>query len=274
MPATRPIQKVDSAAHPVIVLARSLSHPHGRKKSGLMLLEGFRAIDGALVAGAQPEAVLGIREALSGAIGADLVARISRTGCRIIEITPALMSAISQVESPQGIVMLCPPPRAGLDSIMSEEFIVVADQIQDPGNLGAIMRTAKSFGVGALITTIGSVEAGNPKALRASAGVWPGLPVAEGVGALETVEALAKAGFRIIVAESKGGEDFRSLDWKGRIALIIGSEAHGPDEAFLKVANARAYIPIHQAVESLNASVAAAVLLAEAARHRGHVGTP
>jgi len=272
MASPRPIQRVDSAAHPTIVLARSLAHPHGRKKSGLILLEGFRAISGALDAGAQPEAVLGTMEAFSTEAGAEITARLGRSNCRILEITPAILEAVSQVESPQGIVLLCPPPRAELESVLLAEFIVIADRIQDPGNLGAIMRTARAFGAGAMITTKGTVEAGNPKALRASAGVWPGLPVAEGIGASDAVEALGKGGFRMIVADSRGGENFRSLDWKGKVALVIGSEAHGPDDVFIESAWARAFIQISEKVESLNAATAAAVLLAEAARVRGTFG--
>jgi TrmH family RNA methyltransferase len=268
MAPSRPIQRVDSASHPVVALARSLANPHGRKKSGLILLEGFRAITGALDAGAVPDSLLGTREAFSGEAGAAITSRLARSGCRILEITPALMEAVSQVESPQGIVMLCPPPRSGLDEILRAEFIVVADRISDPGNLGTIMRSAQAFGVGAMITTKGSVEAGNPKALRASAGSWPGLPVAEGIEAPAAVEALARAGFRIIVAESKGGENFRSLDWKGRVALVIGSEAHGPDSVFTASASARAFIPVSEKVESLNAATAASVILAEAASRR------
>jgi len=272
MASPRPVQRVESSSHPTIVLARSLANPHGRKKSGLILLEGFRAIAGALDAGAVPDSVLGTREAFSSEAGTGITARLARSGCRIMEITPAIMETISQVEAPQGIVMLCPPPRAGMEVILNSEFVVVADRIQDPGNLGTIMRTAKAFGVGAVITTKGSVEAGNPKALRASAGVWPGLPVAEGLGADEAVKALAGAGFRIIVAESNGGEDYRVLDWKGRVALVIGSEAHGPDEVFLSAAQSRAFIRIHQGVESLNAATAAAILMAEAACIRGTIG--
>lgn len=262
----RPIQRVDSASHPVIVLARSLAHPHGRKKSGLILLEGFRSITGALDAGAVPDSVLGTREALSSEAGTAIIAR---SNCRTLEITTAIMKAVSQVETPPGVVMLCPPPRAELEAVLKAEFIVIADRIQDPGNFGAIMRTALAFGAGGMITTKGSVEAGNPKALRASAGAWPGLPVAEGVGAGEAVEALKKAGFRLVVAESGGGENFRSIDWRGRVALVIGSEAHGPDGVFTASADARAFIHISEKVESLNAAAAAAVLLAEADCSRG-----
>jgi len=269
MASPRPIQRVESASHPVVVLAKSLGHPHGRKKSGLILLEGFRSINGALNAGAEPDALLGTREAFSTEAGAEISSRLARSNCRIMEITSAILGAISQVESPQGIIMLCPPPRSELAAVLHQEFIVIADRIQDPGNLGTIMRAAMAFGAGAMITTRGSVEAGNPKTLRASAGVWPGLPVAEGIGAEEVVVAAVKAGFRLIVAESNGGEDFRSLDWKGRIALVIGSEAHGPDEVFVASAGARAFIHTSEKVESLNAATAAAILLAEAARARG-----
>jgi len=270
--APPPIQRVNSASHPVLVLARSLTHPHGRKKSGLMMLEGFRAINGALDAGAVPDAVLGTREAFLAGPGPDLVSRLGGLGCRILEITSPLLAAVTQVESPQGVVMLCPPPSSSLDEVIRPEFVLVADRIQDPGNLGTIMRSARAFGVGGVITTKGAVEAGNPKALRASAGAWPGLPVAEGIEPDQAVEALKKAGFRIIVAESSGGEDFRQVDWKGRIALVIGSEAHGPDEIFLSAAGVRAYIRIGPGVESLNAAAAAAILLAEAGRIRGTIG--
>jgi len=278
--------RVTSASHRVLRLARELATPRGRRKRNLVLLEGLRAVESAA---ASPEAgaagysadaesprraLLVIPRVLAGERGRAVLDALLRAGVPVFEVSEVLFRAVSLVETPQGIALICPPPRVEVAEALRTSFLVVADRLQDPGNLGALFRSARAFGVEAVITTKGTAEAANPKAVRAAAGAWPGLPVAEGADPAELCRGLE--GRRILVADAAGGRDFRDPVWRGRVALVLGSEGSGADPRFLAAASAaadaagsgRVRIPIVPSVESLNVTAAAAVLLAEAARQR------
>ncbi|MEK7474202.1 MAG: RNA methyltransferase [Candidatus Coatesbacteria bacterium] len=248
-------------------MARELGGAHGRKKRGLVLLEGLRAVEAAIAAGG--EAVLVTPKILAGPRGREVVAACTAHGVPVYEVDEALFRAVSIVEAPQGIALLAPPPRAGLAAALGGAFVLVADRIQDPGNLGALFRSARAFGVDAVVTTAGTVEAANPKAARAAAGAWPGLPVCEGVAAAPLARELGQGGRRVLVADAGGARDFREPLWRGRVALVLGNEGAGADPGFAAAGAIRVRIPLAASVESLNVTAAAAILLAEAARQRG-----
>ena len=260
--------RVSSAAHRVIRLARELGTPHGRKKHGLVLLEGLRVVETAGSAGG--ETLLVTARVLAGERGRSVAEALEARGVPVFEVADALFRAVSLVEAPQGIALLCPPPRVSLADALAAEFVVIADRLQDPGNLGALLRCARAFGAGAVIATKGCVEAANPKAVRAAAGAWPGLPVAESAETAALCRELARdPGRRVLVADSGSGRDFRDPVWRGKVALVLGSEGRGADPRFVDAAEMRVRIPLAGAVESLNVTAAAAILLAEAARQRG-----
>ena len=251
------------------VLAKSLGTPHGRKKSGLAVLEGIRVAEGLTASGAVVNAVLVSPEALRDPRAAGLAAGFSSRGLPVYEVSAAALRGLSQVETPQGLLIICEPPRVTLETALLHPFLLIADAIQDPGNLGTILRLASAFGVGAVVTTKGTVEVSNPKTVRAAAGAWPGLPVAEGVNPESLVRLLKASGHRIVVADAHGSPGTRANLWMGHVALVAGSEGHGAGAVFATAATARVRIPLAPGVESLNVGSAVAILLAEAARRRG-----
>ena len=259
---------ITSPANPVFKTALALATSHGRKKHGLSLVEGLRAVEGSLEAGTAAGFALATPEALSSPRGRELAKRLLGAGIPLYEMDKGLFSRVTQTETPQGFALACALREAALEEALRAEFVVVADCVQDPGNLGAIVRSARAFGVGAILATAGTADAANPKVLRASAGTLPGFPFSSGHDPALLAAKLAGHGFRLVVADAKGKRDFREEPWNGRVALVIGSEAHGVDPAFLGIARARLCIPLAGGVESLNAAAAAAILLAEAARRR------
>lgn len=261
--------RVTSFNHPIVKLARALGTAHGRKKHGLVLLEGPRAVLAALEAGAQARAALLTSAVLAGAQPSALVRRLIKDRIPIYRLPDAMYRQISLVEAPQGVALLCVPPQLELQMALHGDFLLVVDQLRDPGNLGSLLRSAQAFGVDAVITTCGSVEAANPKVVRAAAGAWPGLALAEGVDAERLMAELLAHRFSVLVSDPKGTHDFREPLWRGRAALIVGSEAHGVSAALRRSATARVRIPLRARAESLNVAAAAAVLLAEATRQRG-----
>ncbi len=261
-------KRLSSASHQVVRLAMALRSSHGRKKHGLVLLEGLRAGESAAQAGINVKAAVLTERAISGRRAQCLVGLLKKGGAGIFVAPAALFSRMSDVQVPQGILLICRPGKSDIDAALAGDFVVIADKLQDPGNMGTILRCSRAFGADALISTAGTVELANPKTLRAAAGAWPGLVTAEGVEPGKLIGKLSLAGFSLVVSDREGGTEYRQMNWHGRIALAVGSEAHGVSKE-LKSASARSIrIPHLGGVESLNVGAATAILLAEAFHNR------
>ena len=229
-------------------------------------MEGVRAAEAAVESGARVSAVLLSEGATCRA--AQLARRLADSRVPVHSVPAEILVRASLVREPQGIILLCAPPSAGLKAALERDFVLVADGLQDPGNLGSLARSARAFGAGSLITTLGTTEVFGPKALRATAGAWPGLAIWEGADPRRLAADLVSGGFRILASDPAGNREYTEALWLGRVALVLGSEAHGATDAWKDIGAIRVRIPLEQTVESLNVSAAAAVLLAEAARQR------
>ncbi len=171
-------------------------------------------------------------------------------------------------ESPQGIAALVEMPRWSFDSLLQTETprLVVLAGLQDPGNVGTIIRTAEAFGATGVLLTPGSVHPWNQKVLRASAGSIFRLPVL----ALEdsaTLRCLQQKRIPLYACAANGGSSIRDIDFSGRFAFVIGNEGAGIPNEIFSLCSSSIHIPCHGPVESLNAGVAASIVLYEASRH-------
>ena len=173
------------------------------------------------------------------------------------------MAACSDTESPAGVLVVAPFPELRIAGRLT--FALIVDQMADPGNLGTLLRAAWAAGVEAVFLTEGCVDPFNPKVIRAGAGAHIYLPVLELHP--HDVEDRLK-GLELWVAESRAGMAYHQVDWQKPSALIIGSEAHGVGDALGDVIKKRVHIPMQEEVESLNAAVAASIILFEIARQR------
>jgi TrmH family RNA methyltransferase len=177
-----------------------------------------------------------------------------------------------ETRAPQGVAALLVPPVHALKDVVDEEaapLILVAGGLQDPGNLGTLVRSAEAFGASGVLTTPGTVSGWNQKALRASAGSIFRTPVV-GVG-LEELAALKARGVRLLAAVAEDYADTvaaPAVDFRGACAVMIGNEGAGLSEELLELADVRVTIPCPGRVESLNAAVAGSLLLYEASRQR------
>jgi RNA methyltransferase, TrmH family len=161
------------------------------------------------------------------------------------------------------------PPVRVLDDVVGsgrDLLILIAVGLQDPGNLGTLVRSAEAFGAAGMLTTPGTVSAWNQKALRASVGSVFRVPVV-GVDASE-IEGLKRRGVRLIAAVGANGVAVQEIDFKVGCAVMIGNEGSGLGAEWLEMCDARVTIPCPGAVESLNAAVAGSLLLYEASRQR------
>jgi RNA methyltransferase, TrmH family len=177
----------------------------------------------------------------------------------LFELAGGVLERVASTEHPQPnlAVVRIPAERA----LSSRGFVVVVDQLNDPGNLGTILRSSEAAGVDAVVLTPGSVDPFNPKVVRASAGALFHVPVITA-----TVDDLRSAGFRIVGTSSHQGDRHTEADWLGDVALVMGNEAHGlPDDAAV---DAWVRIEHRGRAESLNVAMATTLLVFAAAQAR------
>jgi len=179
-------------------------------------------------------------------------------------VSEAVMASCSDTQSPPGLLAVL-PIRTHLKR-KPEKLALVIDRFADPGNLGTLLRTALAAGVEAVYLNEGGVDPHNPKVVRGAMGAHMRLPIL-------TVDAkyLQRhlAGLDIWLAEAHTGRPYTEVDWRRPVALIIGGEAHGPQPSIRALALGQVHIPMPGGTESLNAAVAAAVVLFEIVRQRG-----
>lgn len=202
----------------------------------------------------------------------DLPRIVPRT-VEVLRLAEDVFSSVVETQSPQGIAALLVPPVRTFDDVMGAPnavpLILIAAGLQDPGNMGTLVRSAEAFGATGLLTTLGTVSAWNQKALRASVGSIFRMPVLA-VTAAE-VAGLRGRGVRLLAAvgaEAFGVEAAHETDFTSACALMIGNEGAGLAPEWMELAEAQVTIPCPGAVESLNAGVAGSLLLYEASRQR------
>ena len=240
---------------------RSLHRRSRRYDERLFLVEGVRLAEEALQAGLPLHLALYVPERLAGTPrAAALLARLAAHP-QAFSTTPQILDTVADTVTPQGVVAAVPwpelPPRAG-------GLILILDQLRDPGNCGTILRTAEASGAGLVLCTAGTVDPFSPKVVRAGMGAHFRLPLRAAVPWDEV--AAQVAGRQVLLAEARGGRPYDAVDWRFPTALIVGGEAEGPSPEARRLATATVSIPMAGGAESLNAAVAAGILLFEAAR--------
>ncbi|MDH4348846.1 MAG: RNA methyltransferase [Gemmatimonadota bacterium] len=247
---------------------RDLHRRRGRERRGLALAEGIRLVEEALAAhvAIQGAAVAPALETTPR--GAELKRRLAEAGVPLEAVTDAELVSLADTEHPQGVVAVVSPPAWKLDQIVVDPraVVVVLDGVQDPGNVGAVCRTALAFGAAGVIALPGTADLWNPKALRGSMGALFRLPALH----LE-VEELADWTARHRVAVWATGSEGRPVSGApvpGALALVLGNEGAGITPALAVRAAETVSIPLRGGVESLNVAVAAGILLHEVTRDR------
>jgi TrmH family RNA methyltransferase len=190
----------------------------------------------------------------------------------VLQVPKEILDSALSTETPQAVAALIEPPRWSWDDalvsrIKATPLVVVLAGLQDPGNLGTILRSAEAFGATAILSLPGTVSAWNPKAVRASAGSVFRLPLLE-TSVEECFARLHEAGVRIWTTAVHGAEPADRIDLAGPVALLIGNEGNGVPQALAELAGGAVTIPCPGPVESLNAAAAVSVLLYEASRQR------
>jgi len=266
----RAAEPITSRRNPLVRRLRQLHQPRGRDQQGLLLLEGTHLLEEVLRLQLQPVELLAtpLWWARQGALAASLP-----EACTCLVVADEVLAAIATTHHPDGVVLtLPPPPEASSNSWPS--LVLALDGLQDPGNLGTLMRTALASGVEALWLGDGA-DPFQPKVLRASTGAALALPLRrEPRAALrERLVAAQAAGLQLVVAVRPGAGPPKPLpywqhDWRRPTVLLLGNEGAGVSADLEALASQRVTIPHSRAVESLNVAVAAAPLLLERLRQQ------
>lgn len=233
-----------------------------REAEGMFVAEGVRWAEEFIAARESPHLILhtpDLDQRERTALG-----RLTALGAEALEVSEAVMAASSDTESPQRLLVVARQRDPGEE--LHTDWLLVADGLADPGNLGTTLRTALAAGVGAVILVKGSVDPYNPKVVRAAMGAHLRLPIR--VLPPDDVQNRLQ-GLTVMLAEADGGTPYTEVDWRQPLALVIGSEAHGTSDTIREMAHGSTHIPIESEADSLNAAVAAAVLLFEIRRQRG-----
>ncbi|MDR1997731.1 MAG: RNA methyltransferase [Candidatus Margulisbacteria bacterium] len=255
---------ITSTANPLVKEFLDLHDKKGRQAAGSFLLEGRRELELAVKHGVRITRVL-----YTGGHFAGLSARFSPQ-TELIEVSPHILEKVSYRGGTEGFVAAARIPERRLADWRppEEPFIVVLDQLEKPGNIGAVLRTAAAAGTAAVLVCGGSGDLYNPNLIRASLGALFILPVFA-LDSLEAVEWLRRHKIKIVTASPYARQPHWQYAWPGAQAVVLGSEKDGVSGLWSEQAAASVLIPMSGGVDSLNVSVSAAVLIYEAARQRG-----
>lgn len=240
-----------------VKLAHALqTQAKARRKHGKIALEGVRLINDALDQGLAPDFILHLPTFTPDSLH-------TPPDSTLLPAAPEIMRLVCETDAPQGAVGVFPMPDRPFPTALTRLLII--DGVRDPGNLGALLRTAAAAGVEGVLLSPDCVDPFNPKALRAGMGAHFRIPLAERTW--DAIQAVC-APLTVWLADMDGDSAYDTVDWTEPHALIVSSEAHGASDSAQSVAARRVFIPMAASTESLNAAAAAAVLLFEAARQR------
>ncbi len=259
---------ISSLQNPRIKAAIRLRERRGRQNSGRMLVEGFDELSLAWECGLRPLELF-ICPELVRVEQAPLRLEMEQVGTEVIEVSRAVMAKLAYRENPDGWVAVAeiPARRLGDLRLGPSPLLVIAEALEKPGNLGAILRSADAAGADAVIVCDRTTDAYNPNVVRSSKGTVFQVPVVE-TGSAEAIAWLKEHGIRIVAATPAGEKAHWEADLRGGVAIAVGTEKEGLSALMLQEADLCVAIPMRGRVNSLNVAQALTVLVYEAQRQR------
>lgn len=244
---------ITSTKNELVKFMRSLKQRSARRESGLHLIEGERLVFDVLEKGINPEIVI-VDEKKT-----DFIKRLDDFGCKYLLATSNVIEAISDTTTPQGIVAEIKTPMRSMPSDWDDGMYIALDALQEPGNLGTVIRTADAMGASGIILGKGCTDPFSPKTLRSAMGSSYRVPIYE--AELETcVSAMQRQGFLTICGHLKGEVSVPQIDGRKRVLIVIGNEANGVSDAVADNCK-KICLPMFGNAESLNAAVAASIMM-------------
>jgi len=260
---------IQSSQNTTIKEIKYLHLKKNRDAQGLYFVEGIRFINDAIDNGQDIVKVVvsDKLESLNG--GKELIERVITVCADCYLVPEKLFKEISDTQTPQGILAVLKKREFVLDTVIEQgNSVVILDSLQDPGNVGTIIRTADAADISAVILTKGCVDLFSPKVLRSTMGSVFHMPVFEGLYINKTIDILKKSGYKVIASHLDGQNNYFDEDLTSRCAIIVGNEANGISDETAQIADRLVRIPMPGRAESLNASVAASIMIYEIVRQK------
>lgn len=241
---------ITSASNPKIKFLKSLKTKKGRQQSGCYLLEGKRAVLDAISHNVEFVCLI-VREDLD----------VPEADCPVITTTKEIIATLSDVSAPEGIIAQVKIKDTGFDIKKTEgDVIVFLDRLQDAGNLGTIIRTCDAAGIKSVILSPETVEIFNPKTVRATMSSMFNVNIMQCDDSISTIKQIKSAGYSVLSA-TLSGEDFYSQTFDKKRCIVIGNEGNGICSEIVDISDKKIKLPMRGGAESLNASVAAGILI-------------
>ena len=251
-----------SIKNPLIKQVRKLHRAKERQKQNLLLIEGTNSIEAACQADYRLDIIFYTARWQEN--HQRLYEKISLKSSTTQLVSSEVLSAIATTVNPDGVVAIA--PRSVASPVAIDKLGIALEKLQDPGNLGTIIRTAVAAGVDGLWLSSASVDIYNPKVLRASAGQWFQMPMATNQNLLELARQQQQQGVQVIATTSQAAKTYWEVDYTRPSLILLGNEGAGLSEELIEIADERVTIPLANGVESLNVAIATALLLYEAKR--------
>lgn len=263
---THSLRRITSRQNALLKQVRQAFARAERTEDGLVAIEGFKTVDEAIRSGLKVHAAIFSESGQARA--SHLLPQLSGKAEAVL-VSDEILQSLSATTTPQGVAALIEMPTRDVDALLNlaNPLLILCMGLQDPGNLGTIIRSAEAFGAQGVMLAEGTVSLFNPKTIRAAAGSAFRLPIVD-VKFEEAVKRLRAKNVRLLGSSSHGGAALPEADLSGGLAIVIGNEGAGLPKAVQTELDAVLTIPHSARVESLNAAMAASLILYEAARQR------
>lgn len=265
--------EISSAQNPRIKQTINLRNRSEREKTGTFIIEGYRELLRALDNGQAVETLYFCPALFLGSNEGALIDKAARAGAQLLSCSEKVFRKISYRDRPDGLLAIGVQKHlllADLEARMANKaspFLVVAEAIEKPGNLGTILRSSDAVGADGLIVCDRCTDIFNPNVVRASVGTLFTVPVVEADG-VQTLTWLKKQGIKILAATPSAALEFTEVDMRGPLAIAVGTEQLGLSEKWMSQADLQVRIPMNGVADSLNVAMATTLLLYEALRQR------
>jgi len=268
---------ITSTQNPKIKDALALRDRSTRDETLLFLIEGYRELKRAVDKGFPLHALFACADFFLGENEHALIQAIEESGAHIYTVSSKVFEKLSYRDRPDGLIAIAPQRKWGLGNLQPlfskkhPPFLLIAEAIEKPGNLGSMLRSADAAGVDAVIVCDRCTDIYNPNVVRASVGTLFTVPVVEAKGA-DTLLWLKEKGIQVVATTPHAKEEFTEVDLKQAVAIVVGTEQLGLSDVWLKAADIHVRIPMCGVADSLNVTAAATLLLYEALRQRRGMG--
>ena len=262
---------VTSGQNKYIKMAASLKQKKYRDELGLFIVEGIRLVEEAAKSNWLVETCIYTSEAQGEPRVKKILEQLKTKECRTIEVLKTVYDKASETKEPQGLMAIVKKSAHQLVDMLGKDenpLLVVLDEVQDPGNVGTIIRTAAAAGCTGIILTKGCADVFAGKVVRASMGSLFNIPIVEGVTQSEIISYLTQYKIDILATSLEGSRVYFQANLKKSVAVVFGNEGNGVSSHLLQESKERIHIPLVGNVESLNVAASAAVILYEAVRQR------